>query len=160
MNTESNEPGPCKTSLWPWANRKDKAQPMVKPKGRTVTFSGREGRGGTFPQSRKNHCGEGQSGAGGLGSGRRMGSAHKFGQRVQGLFLSQPPFLRASPSLSIGTSQQSHISKKQAERCTEIQQVGREEVDCRPRPNSGPSASTTPACQRAESTWTKGTLEL
>lgn len=53
---------------------------MVKPKGRTVSLCGREGGGRTFQLIRKNHSREGRSGAGGLGSGRRMGSAHKFRQ--------------------------------------------------------------------------------
>lgn len=160
MNTESNESEPCKTSLWPWANRKDKAQTWSSPRaGQSLSVGGRAV-GELSNRAERTTVGRDSRELGAWVLGGEWGSAHKFGQRVQGLFPSQPPFLRASPSLSIETSQQSQISKEQDERCTEIQQVGREELDCRPRPNPGPSASTTPACQRAEGTWTKGTLDL
>lgn len=98
--------------------------------------------------SRKNHCGERTDRSWGPG----FQEESKEHPQVQAAGIKDPP-----PPLPIGASQQSRISKEQAQRDAQTSSR-RAEQNWPPRPNPAPFPPLQPVT--AKGTWPKGTLGL
>lgn len=131
--------GNIKISPWLWASMKDKGKPVVKPKGWTESLSVEGRELGELPNRAVRITVGGSSlelGAG-FGEVKRVGKHTGSVSRVQGLFQRPPPGC-STISVHQGLSEVPILQGTGSEMCTEIQQVGRAEVDPRPRPKPVP----------------------